>query len=427
MRIAYFSILTLGFLLGFLLRANGEATTNGPPATLWTQPTLFGNLGGLRSRAETNGITFLPVYNGEIMGELAGHHPGDRFVDAQYVTLPLTVDLEKFAGWREALFHVNAFWLAGRGLTEDSIHDLANVSNINAYRTIRLNELWLQQSFLDQNYSVRAGMMDVDTEFFTTDTDELFISSSFGTFSLIAANLPNPPIYPEAVPAVRFAAQAGPHWRFLTGIYDGDALAQDVNKNGIAFHLVQGDGALIFSEISFQPHPEADDHTLADIFKLGGFYHTLRQPTWNAQIGGASSGGGADFGIYGLVEQELYKSGTRKITVALRGGTAPAYRNVISWYMDVGLNFTGFLPGRENDVAGVGFARSTFSRSFSDFQQATSGTSPYDAEMIFEATYKAQLTPWWTLQPDLQVVFTPGGQKSSGDAIVLGLRTAVSF
>jgi len=226
---------------------------------------------------------------------------------------------------------------------------------------------------------------------------------------------------------VRFAAQAGPHWHFQTGIFDGDALAQDVNKNGIAFHLAQGDGALIFSEVSFKPHPNADDHTLANTFKLGGFYHTLRQPTWAAQTGGASSGGGADFGIYGLVEQELYKDGNKKITAALRGGGAPAYRNVIGWYVDVGLNFTGFLPGRENYVAGVGFARSSFSRSFSDFQQATSGTSPYDAEMIFEATYKAQLTPWWTLQPDLQVIFTPGGQKSSGDAIVLGLRTAVNF
>jgi len=423
MRKAIFYIL----IFGFMLRASGEATTNEPPATLWNQPTLFGDLCGLRSRAETKGITFLPVYNGEIMGELAGHHSGNRVVDAQYVALPLSIDLDKFAGWREALFHVNAFWLAGRGLTDDSIHDLANVSNINAYRTMRLNELWLQQGFANQRFSVRAGMMDVDTEFFTTETDELFISSSFGTFSLIAANLPGPPIYPEAVPAVRFAYQAGPHWRLLTGIYDGTTLPQDVNKNGIAFHLAEGDGALIFSEISFQPHPAADDSTLASTFKLGGFYHTMRQPTWAEQTGGITSGGGANFGIYGLVEQELFKRDQKKITAAIRGGGAPGYRNVIGWYLDVGVNFTGFLPGRGNDVAGLGIARSSFSRSYSDFQQATSGTSAYDAETIFEATYQAQITPWWTLQPDLQIVFTPGGQKTSGDAVVLGLRTSISF
>jgi porin len=127
------------------------------------------------------------------------------------------------------------------------------------------------------------------------------------------------------------------------------------------------------------------------------------------------------------VEQELFKCDKKKITAAIRGGGAPGYRNVIGWYLDVGVNFTGFLPGRENDIAGLGIARSSFSRSYSDFQEAAGGTSPYDAETIFEATYAAQLTPWWTLQPDLQVIFTPGGQKSSGDAIVLGLRTTVSF
>jgi len=414
-------------IFGFLLRARGAASTNEPPPTLWDQPTLFGDPGGLRSRGEAHGITFTPFYTGEIMGEVAGHHPGNRVIDAHNVTLPLTIDLEKFAGWRAALFHVNAYWLAGRGLTEDSIGDLANVSNINAYRTIRLNELWLAQSFWGDKYSVKAGLIAMDTEFFTSDTDALFINSSFGTFSLIAANLANTPIYPVAVPAVRFSAQAGPHLRFQAGIFDGDALAQDVNKNGIAFHLAQGDGALVFSEAIFKPHPDADGSTLANTFKLGGFYHTMRQPTWAAQTSGATTGGGADFGIYGVAEQELFKHDARKITAALRGGGAPGYRNVIGWYMDVGLNFTGFLPGREADVAGVGFARSTFSRGFSDYQQAVNGTSPYDAESIIEVTYKAQLTPWWTLQPDLQIIFTPGGQKSSGDAIVLGLRTAISF
>ena len=55
------------------------------------------------------------------------------------------------------------------------------------------------------------------------------------------------------------------------------------------------------------------------------------------------------------------------------------------------------------------------------------GTRPFDSEMVIEATYKAQLTPWWTLQPDLQIIVTPGGERNCANAIVVGLRTAVSF
>ncbi len=417
-----------GIILGGLTAANIFADgTNEPPATLWNRATLLGDLGGVRPKIAEHGFSFTPVYTAEVMGELAGENSGSRIVSAQQLALPFDVDLEKSIGWRDALFHANAFWITGRGLTEDNIGDLANVSNINAFRTFRLNELWLQQTLWDKKISVKAGAIAVDTEFFSSACSGLFINSSFGTFSLIAANLANTPIYPVAAPAVRVAMRAGTHWNFLAGIFDGDCLAQDVNKNGTDFHIASGDGALIFSEAQFTPHPDADDKTLASIFKLGGFLHTKRTPTWDAQLNGDNSGGSVNYGFYGVAEQDLYKRDGKRVTAFLRGGGAPGNRNVIGWYFDTGFNFTGFLPGRDNDVAGIAFARSSFSRSFSDYQQAANATDSFGAEMVIEATYKAQLTPWWMVQPDLQIILTPGGEKNSGNAVVLGLRTAVSF
>jgi porin len=408
------------------LSSDCAGTTNEPPKTLWNRDTLLGDLCGVRPRLAEHGISFVPVYTGEVMGETGGAYDGNRAVYAHNLNLPLDVDLEKLAGWRGALFHVNAFWIAGRGLTEDTIGDLANVSNINAYRTFRLNELWLEQSF-GENLSVKAGNIAVDTEFFSSAASALLINSSFGTFSLIAANLPNSPIYPVAAPAVRVALHAGKHWTFQAAVFDGDCLAQDVNKNGTDFHLAAGDGALIFSEVQFTPHPDADDKTLASVFKLGGFLHTKRTQTWAAQFNGETGGGSVNYGIYGVAEQDLYKRDGKSITAFVRGGGAPGNRSVIGWYVDVGVNFKGFVPGRDNDVAGIAFARSTFSRSFSDYTQATDGTDEINSEMVIEATYRAQLTPWWMLQPDLQIILTPGGEKSAAHAVVLGLRTAISF
>ncbi len=396
-------------------------------ASFFQRATLLGDWGGARPWLENHGINFSPVYSSEIMGELNGSHSGNRVVYAHNLDLPLEIDLDKFAGWRDALFHVNAFWIAGRGLSEDGIGDLANVSNIAGYRTIRLNEMWLEQKFLDQKFSLKAGNIAVDTEFFGATAAALFINSSFGTFSLVAANVANTPIYPMAVPAGRVAYQTGAHWNFQAGLFDGAAGAQDVNKNGTDFHLARGDGALIFSEMQFIPHPDADKKTLGNIFKVGGFLHTKRTQTWSAQLGGSDSGGSVDYGIYGVVEQDLFKRDGKRVSAFARGGGAPGNRNVIGWYIDAGVNFTGFLPGRDNDIAGIAFARSSFSKSFSDYSQARDGTDRLNSEMIIETTYKAQLTPCWTLQPDLQCVLTPGGERNSKTAIVLGLRTAVSF
>lgn len=398
--------------------------TNEPPATFWNRDTLLGDLGGIRTKISDHGIDFIPVYTGEVMygvGDIENHVVYDHNVN-----LPLDVDLEKLAGWRGATLHANAWWLAGRSLTEDCIGDLANVSNISAYRTFRLQELWLQQNFFEDRISLRAGSLAVDSEFFFSEAAALFINSSFGTFSLIAANLPNPPIYPVAAPGARLAVQLNKHVNFQIAIYDGDSGAQDVNRHGVDFHLAAGDGALVFSEISFNLHPDADEESLAGILKAGSFFHTRRFATWQDQLDG-NGGGSWNYGFYGVAEHDLYRQESRKITAFIRGGGAPGNRNVIGWYLDVGANVTGLFPGRDDDVLGIAFARSTFSESYGDYVATTEGFQLSGAEMVIEATYRAQLTPWWMVQPDFQIIVAPNGDPHCETALVFGLRTAISF
>ena len=414
------------FVSALALASVAAQAANDPSPTFWNRPNLFGDVGGLRPALQTHGIDFSPVYTGEIFGEVSGSQGGNRFIYDHNLNLPLTVDLEKAAGWRGALLHANVFWLTGRSLSQDSVHDLANVSNIAAYPTVRLQELWLQQNFWNQRASVKIGALAVDNDFFTATSSALFINSSFGTFALIAANLPSPPIYPVAAPAVRFSVQPDPHFYFQAGIFDGDSGAQDQNKNGVQFHFSDGDGALIFSEIGFNFHPDADEKTLAGSVKLGSFVHTKHVPTWASRLAG-DEGGTMNYGFYAVAEHELFKCGAKKITAFARGGLAPAERNVIGHFFDVGFNFTGFLPGRANDVAGIAFARPSFTSGFSKYQQSVNGSAAFDSENVLELTYRAQLTPWWTLQPDFQLILTPGGESKSENAVVLGLRTSLLF
>lgn len=404
-----------------------DTGTNAPDHSFWKRDTLTGDWGGFRSKLADLGIDFSPVYTGEVMNEAAGGHAGNRTIYDHNLNLPLTVDLEKALGWRGATFHANAFWLAGRSLTDDCIGDLANISNISAYPTWRLNELWLAQTFWDKKASIKIGSLATDSDFFVPAASALFLNSSFGCFSLIAANLPNPPIYPVAAPGVRFWVQPDPRVYFQVGIYDGDSGAQDVNKNGTDFHLAQADGALIFSEIGYNLHPGADDKTLDGALKIGSFIHTKSLQTWSHLIAGSGDPQSLNFGVYGIAEHDLYKRDGQKLTGFIRGGGAPDDRNVIGWYLDAGLNFTGLLPGRANDVAGIAFARSTFSRSYGDYVQATDGFRLSGAEMVIEATYRAQITPWWTVQPDLQIILAPSGDPKCDTALVVGLRTGISF
>ena len=60
-----------------------------------------------------------------------------------------------------------------------------------------------------------------------------------------------------------------------------------------------------------------------------------------------------------------------------------------------------------------------------------------DYETVLEITYQMQIAPWWVLQPDLQLIFHPGGHIAAPipappgqpipNALVLGLRSAINF
>ena len=47
--------------------------------------------------------------------------------------------------------------------------------------------------------------------------------------------------------------------------------------------------------------------------------------------------------------------------------------------------------------------------------------------MVLEVTYQAQITKWLSMQPDLQFVVNPGGNQDLKNALVIGLRTAITF
>jgi porin len=75
---------------------------------------------------------------------------------------------------------------------------------------------------------------------------------------------------------------------------------------------------------------------------------------------------------------------------------------------------------------GVAVGVAEFGRPFRR-SSALDGDPVGRREVIIEATYRAPLTSWLTLQPDIQYVIDPGGRPETANALILGLRTEVGF
>jgi porin len=388
-----------------------------------TQDLMTGDWGGERKKLADDGFTFTPTYVGEVLGNPSG---GARqgVIYEGLLDLPLNFDLGKMdESLADTTIYADALEIHGPGLSQHFVGDFSGTSGITAYNTLRLDEVWIQKLFWDKKLSVKAGNVAVDTEFFQSSSASLFVNSSFGTFTLFANNLPGGgPAYPLAAPAVRVSFTPIPEFYVMAGVYgQDDRIDQAVNdQNGTLFALNERDGMLIMSEAGFLLNQEPNNPGLQGTYRLGSFVHTDDTPTW------ACGNGGTGYGVYGVMDQQLYSRDNRVISFFVRSGGAPSNTNFVDYYVEGGFNFTGFVPGRSNDVAGLAVARSHVSSDYSDAQVAA-GNLPLTAETVIEATYKVQLAPWWSVQPDVQYIITPSGVEDSPNAVVLGLRTSVAF
>ena len=107
--------------------------------------------------------------------------------------------------------------------------------------------------------------------------------------------------------------------------------------------------------------------------------------------------------------------------VFLIWGVADQDTNPFNWSLSGGIGGRGLIPGRDQDVFGIGYF-------YNDLQQGGVVDRTQDlrsGEQGFEIFYEAQVTGWLHLTPDLQVVRPGFGNNDT--AVVLGLRALVDF
>jgi porin len=117
----------------------------------------------------------------------------------------------------------------------------------------------------------------------------------------------------------------------------------------------------------------------------------------------------------------------------------PEDRNINDLWIEAGVNWKGPLPNRSHDEAGIALTYAgigSYARQYSRDVVYYSGVgSPYaQGEPIIEATYRARLTPWFKVQPDLQYVINTGAGIPTlqaptplKNALVIGMRATVNF
>ncbi len=431
----------------------GPAEANNPaPAksdSLWERDKLFGDLGGIRSALEAKGIALNALETSEVLGNVTGGvRQGAIYEGATLMTL--SVDTQKLLSFPNGTFYASAYQIRGRGLSANNLDNLNIVSTIEAPASTRLFELRYEQSFFDGKASVRIGQLAADQEFLISQfAGPLFINAGFGWPTLAAQDLPEGgPAYPLATPGVRLKAQPMDQLALLGAVFNGDPAD---NGSGTSFRVNKG----VFAIAEAQYAINGGDHPigLPGTYKIGAWFNSNvfadqrlgfdELPLADPASSDALLYHHGNWSVYAVADQMIYRvPGTKDQGVGLffRFMGAPSDRNLVDFDLYTGATYKGIIPGRPDDTAGIGLIHTRVSDQISqldvDMGLVSGVWHPIQrSETVLELTYQIQMAPWWTLQPDFQYVFNPGGSipdpnnptQPIADAAVFGLRTTIQF
>jgi porin len=417
------------------LAASGQDDPGRPPGV----PAAAG-WAGFKNRLAGRGINPGLTYFGEAFTDVAGGlRRGSVYIGN--LSLTLSLDMGKLAGWSGGTLFLYGMNLQDGDL-EDYFGDIQGVSSIAAPGATRLYEAWIEQDLFDGRLSFLAGLYDLNSEFDTLEAASVFVNPSQGidpTFAFSGLN--GPSVFPYTTLGVRARIRTAGF--YLQSVVLNGLAGNPDHPGGTQVVFRRENGALVTLEAGYhfpvtpgrhlkQPRRQRIRRYVQPAYAgkiaLGLWGYTARfgpllsRPQDPAKIRG-------DLGLYSLFSHTVWREDDnpgRNLMAFARVGLANPRLNRLGLFAGGGLVFTGLVPGRGLDIAGLAFATAFNGDDY--MKKAALESSPVRrAEWNLELTYQAHVLSWLDLHPDIQYVIHPGMNPAVRNALGFDLRVEISL
>ena len=425
-----------------------ETTFKNTTASPWTAgtqggPYLTGDWFGLRHKLLEKGVEITSTFVCDVLGNTTGGKVQATRYDHS-LGMDIDFDLEKLLSLKGLKFHFSWLWRDGQNLSVDAIKNQFNTSSIFGSEQVRLYGLYLDQSLFNDKLSIRAGRIATGDDFASSPIYWIYMNNAIdGNPISLPLNLPFIS-YPTAVWGIRTILKPNDwlNWKF--GIYNGDDRVGRMDAHGMDYSLRLSKGIMYIQELDILTNQAKDSQGMPGNYRLGLYYHSGKFFDQYLDTSGGSyivSGVSrkkhiGNYGLYTHFDQMIYREGgpgsDQGLTAFVATTWAPADINQFPFFIDGGIFYKGLIPKRDDDIAAWGFAYGKWSGDLADSQSDdrdsnSANTRPQSYEMMIEFTYKAMITKYFFVQPDIQLIINPGGTKRYKNALVLGTRMGITF
>ena len=334
--------------------------------------------------------------------------------------------------WNDGLFFVYAAIIFGKGPAVGDLHGTSNI--YGGGDTFRIVEAWYEHSFPYSHSSIVLGIHDFNGEFYVSEYANLFMNGIFGMGQILnAGSDAGPSTYPVPTLGFRFKAELSEQAYFQVAAYNASPSDEAFDKI-IEAKLPSNDEVFLITEFGMtNKEPGESGYYKAGLglwyfnINTSGFLVSGDEEAGTATyiLGDESKSGNA--GVYVFAEMSIGE----KLGIFFKHGRGRQEYNQYAQFYAAGLNYTGIIPGREEDVFGIGLVQTRHSSAYLD---AFDGEF-FAAETAFEITYTTNITDWLSVQPDFQYIQQPSmgrlapndGKPLLPNSMVIGVRASASF
>jgi porin len=420
-----------------------EAAKAEESITDYAADTVSGDWGGLRTRLHRAGLATEFIWKLDALSNgRGGIQRGDEVMgnlDSKF-----RLDLDRLAGWSETTAFLHVIGHQGGKFNARHVGSWLGVSNIEVpVNTTKVLHGWLQKNFNDGRISLLAGLYPIDSEFSVIDSAGIFVQPPYGASAELALTR-GPSIFNTSSFGVRGKWVSQDQTLYAQGAVLDGMPGDPGNPYGTHVQFNKGDGGFAIAEFGWMPaelghafeptQPAAVPATPAmvvherfdtiakyaagawrytakadDLFAVDDAGNPLRRPSW---------------GAYLLAERTLFRlddNPVRRLTLFGRYNLTDGRSSPLRDTVNVGVTIRGLAANREDDHLGIAFTRGRYGSAWRD-AQAAAGIETVNSEDAVEVTYRAQISRKFYIQPLWQRIQHPGGDRTTKDADILGLR-----
>lgn len=393
---------------------------------LWQRDSLTDGFGGLNDTLEPSGIDFAfsitNIYQINTHGGTSTHRRQGRWSGSY--DLEMNLDLGHLAEIEGgSIYMLSEGTWSRKDIDAASIESVFGVNGDFAPReAFNIIELWYQQNLWDDVLQVRIGKLDMTGGFECRGCPVSFDCNRYAndenTQFLNSALVNNP-----TIPFPDYGIGAIVHWNptelwyLSVGAADAQADKRETGLN-TAFH--DEDYFIYMAETGITPQLNCANGPLQGAYRAGVWYDGQSKPNPDETKYYRD-----DSGFYLSFDQMLTRENsepedTQGLGAFFRYGYAHGRCNAVTNFFSFGFQYQGLFEGRDADVLGLGYANGILT-------EKTGSPFTEDYESVIELYYSAQVTGWMNVAPSIQYVANPGGVSGVSDALVLGVRTLVTF